>query len=643
MTTRSALASITVLLTSWASAQSTLDSLLRVLPTRSGADRVRALGDVQWELGFSDPEKALAYGLEAMKLAEGLKDSAVIAQAANDLSISEYRLGHFQRSIVLSRRALAIREVLKDTLGVAASHNKLGAAFTEIILLDSALAHNYAAERIYEQRGDLLHAAQIRGNLARLYQQLGNNGMALKVARETVSMLKRTNSDYAMANALGQLAMILVDMKEMKEAETTSLQALDLFEKIGAKGDVASVSNILGLIYRERGDNATGLQYYRRALRISIEVDDPIGQATFLLNVANVLAEEKSGVAEALDLYRRSIAICEREGYMDPRLSAIGGYVTALEKSGDVGEALRQQKKLQVLRDSVFQLERLEAMTELQVKYETERTEKELSQERERGLAQQARIARQRLWIGIVSAAAIVISLLAFAWITRQRARSRSERDAAVITEREQGLRAMVENTDAERTRIAAELHDGVGQLLTGLKYRMEAASVDRPELKDVLTMADDASREVRGIAHRMMPRALGDLGLAPALADMLDKSLKLPGMHHTFEHFGMEQRLGRAVEVGVYRIAQELLNNVVKHAGARNVQVQLLRNKGHLVLIVEDDGVGFDPAQNSNGVGMRSLMDRARILHGTLDIQRGATSGTIATLRVPLENGNRT
>jgi signal transduction histidine kinase len=113
--------------------------------------------------------------------------------------------------------------------------------------------------------------------------------------------------------------------------------------------------------------------------------------------------------------------------------------------------------------------------------------------------------------------------------------------------------------------------------------------------------------------------------------------------MHHTFEHFGMEQRLGRAVEVGVYRIAQELLNNVVKHAGARNVQVQLLRNKGHLVLIVEDDGVGFDPAQNSNGVGMRSLMDRARILHGTLDIQRGATSGTIATLRVPLENGNRT
>ena len=212
-----------------------------------------------------------------------------------------------------------------------------------------------------------------------------------------------------------------------------------------------------------------------------------------------------------------------------------------------------------------------------------------------------------------------------------------------MIAEREQGLKALVESTDAERKRIASELHDGVGQLLTGLKYRVEAAVKDRPELKDVLTLADDASREVRGIAHRMMPRALGDLGLAPALAYMLDKSLKLPGMHHNFEHFGLEQRLPHHMETGVYRIAQELLNNTIKHAQAQNVQVQLLRNKGHLVLIMEDDGVGIDPARATNGMGLRGLRDRARVLHGTLDIEPGVDRGTIATLRVPLTNGNST
>ena len=126
MTSRIVLALVAAMFSSSVRSQSALDSLLRVLPAKSGAERVRALGDVQWELGFSDPEKALAYGLEAMKLAEGLKDSAVIAQAANDLSISEYRLGHFQRSIVLSRRALAIRQEMKDTLGVAACHNNCG-------------------------------------------------------------------------------------------------------------------------------------------------------------------------------------------------------------------------------------------------------------------------------------------------------------------------------------------------------------------------------------------------------------------------------------------------------------------------------------------------------------------------------------
>ena len=101
------------------------------------------------------------------------------------------------------------------------------------------------------------------------------------------------------------------------------------------------------------------------------------------------------------------------------------------------------------------------------------------------------------------------------------------------------------------------------------------------------------------------------------------------------------DARLPPDVEVGVYRIAQELLTNVLKHAQARNVQVQLLRNKGHLVLIIEDEGVGFDQGRASNGMGMRNLHDRARVLRGTLDIVPGVDRGTIATLRVPLNNGN--
>ena len=632
---------VLVLLPLCARSQTALDSLLRVLPGKHGADRVKTLGDVQWELAFSDPERALIYGLDAMKLAEGLKDSAVIAQAANDLSITEFRLGHFQRSIDLSRRALRIRTVLQDTLGVAASHNKIGAAFIEINAYDSALAHNYAAARIYEQRGDVLHAAQVRGNLSRLYSMLGNTTMALKVSRETVAMLESTaDNDYAMANALGQLANILVDTKDWDGTEATSLRALALFEELDMKGEVGTVANILGLVSRNRGDDAAALRYYRQALQMAVETDDPIGQATFMTNVANVLVVQ-SELAEAEQLYRDGMAISEREGYLDQRIANLAGLVALLEKRGDVKEAFRLSKELVALKDSAHNAERIEAVSELQVKYETERTEKELAQERERTVQQEAEIDRRRVLQGLLVIGIVMVALLAFLFLSRQRARATAQLNATVIAEREQGLKALVESTDAERKRIAAELHDGVGQQLSGLKFRLEGAATERPELMELVSIADDASREVRGIAHQMMPRALGDLGLVPALTDMLHKALARPGITYSFEHFGVEARLPQAVEVGVYRIAQELITNVIKHAQARNVQVQLLKNKAHLVLIVEDDGIGIDPARKEGGLGMRSVNDRARLLHGTIDLSAGATGGTVCTLRVPTTNGN--
>lgn len=617
-------------------AQDGLDSLLRVLSGQRGAERVRTLGEVEWALSFTDPGRALAYGQEALKLAVALRDSALVAQAANDLAIPEYRLGHFASCIALNQRALSIRRALRDSTGIAASHSKLGVAFTEMLQLDSALYHNQQAEAIYAAQGDLVRLGTMRGNMARLYQQMGDIPSALKVARQTVSMLKGTGETYVYANGLGQLAQILVDVKQPDSAMFYARQALPLFESVDDRAAIASLSNVMGICARERGDNTAALEHYQRALRMAGDVGDQEGVATYLSNVANVL-RDLGRLEDACIRYDSAIALCAQHGFADQHLSALLGKVDALTRKGDMAGAFRAQQAYQVLKDSAYKRERIEALSDMQVRYETERTERELAQERELVLQQEARIARQRLTIGGVVLAGLLLGALAWAFIVRQRSRARAERDAAVIAEREQGLRTAVERMDEDRRRIAAELHDGVGQQLTGIKYRLEAAAADRPELKEVLAMADDAGREVRGIAHRMMPRALGELGLVPALADMLEKTLRLPGMRHSFEHFGLEQRLPQAVEVGVYRIAQELVNNIIKHARATAVQVQLLRNKGTLVLIVEDDGVGLDPRRAGDGLGLRSLHDRARILHGTIAFGPGGERGTVATLRIPL------
>ncbi len=635
---------LTVLVSWTAFSQSIVDSLIRILPEYRGKERVALLGDIQWELGMHDAAAALAYGLEALKIAETLKDSAAVAQAANDLSITEFRLGHLKRAIDLNMRALLIRRSLGDTIGAAASHSKIAVAYTDQMNFDSALVHNYAAAAIYEQVGDLPHAAQVRGNIGHLYQQMGDLHEAEKIIRATVEQLRDQGVSYPLATNLGQLCQVLEQSKKLEEAEVVGKEALIMFGSLGMKQEIAGLNNEMGVIARSRGDDATGLLFYRKALELATEIGDDTGRATYGLNVANVLLET-GRVDASLPYYRESLMLCRDQGYADQHMSALIGYIKALEATGDLRGAIERQRELLALRDSVYKADRLTVIGDMQVKYDTERTEKELALSREKEEAQRSEIQRRRLIQGALITGLLLLIALAALFISRQRARHTARLNQELIAEREKGLKAVIASTEAERKHIAAELHDGVGQQLTGLKYRLEdlgervaiAMPAERQHIADVRTIADDAGRDVRGIAHRMMPRALGELGLAPAIEDMLRKAIPAPTMRYEFEQFGLEERLPSEIEIGVFRIAQELVNNILKHAQATEVNVQLLRNKGHLIMIVVDNGQGFDPDLQRDGLGMRNMMDRARVMHGTIGFERVANGGSSATLRIPL------
>ncbi|MFN3874500.1 MAG: tetratricopeptide repeat protein [Flavobacteriales bacterium] len=634
--TRSLVAAIALAPSTVAGQSATIDSLLQALQGQQGRARFHTLSEVQWVMGFFDPQRALAFGAQETRLAQQLGDSALIAQAANDLAITEYRLGHLREAVALNLRALRIRRALMDSAGMAASHSKAAVAYIDLMAFDSALAHSYSAARIYAGLGDVLRSAQVRGNIGLLYQQMSDLPAAERAIRQALAELEPYDNDYAMGSALGQLVQVLAQQDRIDEALLVAAQARERFKRVGSKIDLAMISNELGQLSRKRGNNAAGLAYYREALRMGEEAGDMTGVATYALNVANVL-NDMGLHREALPYYARSLALCRQEGYSDQLMSALEGAITAHERMGDARTALALQKELLAARDSVYRADRLRALSDMQVKYETERTERELAEERQRGLERENRIVRQRLFIAIAVGAALVTLLVAGLVVARQRALLKAERDAALIAERERGLKAIIESTEAERKRVAHELHDGVGQVLTGLKLRIDALAKGRPDWAEVAALAAEAGAEVRSIAHRMMPRALGELGLAPALGDMLEKTLVPAGVKVTYEHHGMRSRLPAQVEVGIYRIAQELAANAAKHAAATQVNVQLLRNKGNIVLIMEDNGRGFDPRAANGGMGMNSLHDRARLIEGTLTIETAPGKGTIATLRVPL------
>lgn len=214
-------------------------------------------------------------------------------------------------------------------------------------------------------------------------------------------------------------------------------------------------------------------------------------------------------------------------------------------------------------------------------------------------------------------------------------------------------LRQIIDAQESERRRISRELHDSLGQQLTVLRIGLEAlpklgekeASEHLINLQQLLKQLDT---EVDFLAWELRPASLDELGLAPALSTFVEEWSKQFGIAAEFHLSEVkEERVPYEVETSLYRIAQEALNNVAKHAKAKHVSVILERRESHVALIIEDDGVGFDPQQVSGsdtserGLGLINMRERVMLINGTLEIESTPNKGTTIFARVPLTPPN--
>ena len=197
---------------------------------------------------------------------------------------------------------------------------------------------------------------------------------------------------------------------------------------------------------------------------------------------------------------------------------------------------------------------------------------------------------------------------------------------------------------EGERVRVSRELHDGVGQRLTGVLLRLQSVEERTPEPARADVAADRAEvraslEEVHDTARRLRPEALEDLGLGAALA-ALTRDVARDAPVTVERHLrGDLDGLGHELDVVVYRVAQEALTNVVRHSGARRAALRVQRDGDRLVLVVVDDGCGFDPVAAA-GAGLTGMHERALLVDGTLTVSAAAGAGTTVRLDVGVAHG---
>jgi PAS domain S-box-containing protein len=208
-------------------------------------------------------------------------------------------------------------------------------------------------------------------------------------------------------------------------------------------------------------------------------------------------------------------------------------------------------------------------------------------------------------------------------------------------------LNAVMEGQENERKRLSRELHDGLAPMLSSVKNNLEVVSPVVEELAgkhrryfyDSMSQLNAAMDEIRTMSRDLMPRTLEDFGLISALKELCNRTTRISKMEIEFYKSEFKQRLDSNIEIGLYRISQELLNNAVKHSEATQLKVQLVKHSKSVVLSVEDNGKGFIVNTSSGkGLGLKNIMSRVKSLNGFLEFDSRPKVGTSVTIEIPLE-----
>ena len=197
-------------------------------------------------------------------------------------------------------------------------------------------------------------------------------------------------------------------------------------------------------------------------------------------------------------------------------------------------------------------------------------------------------------------------------------------------------VRRMLGATEDERRRLARELHDEIAQLLTVIQMSLQSIDLDTPEMRRANSLLVRTQEEIHRIIHDLRPSLLDDLGLPTAMKAYAEDHLKRQGVSVSLEiEEGLPSR--PEVETVIFRIYQELVTNILRHAQAEHVSVELYEREGKLVLAVEDDGHGFDPDAKSEGAGITGMRERAALVNGTITFDSEAGLGTHVVVEIPL------
>jgi len=614
-----------------------LDSLLRLARTAKPDTNLAMLyyniGDIYIN---TDSEKAKTYYLRLDSLSRKLNWNAGRYLFASGYTYILNREGLPDSSIFILQQTLELAKKEMNEKNVAIILANLGNCYRYKQWNETALKYYNEVLSLFERQNDKFKLAITYNMMGAVYNALNMQNENLLYSEKALAIYNEKPDTLSRVSALNNYAVALIDNHEFEKAKNCLWEAQRICKLHNAKYYLSSIYINLGNVAIEQYDLDKAEMYIHKAIAFDSEFDNTEANSTVNLFFGNIeklrgkfdLSEKYA--KKALDIANEyDLSNQKRESYkllsdLSIARHDFRNHRLYLAKADSIEKAAVSQKTQRYAK-------------EMEAKYETEKKElKIVSLEKNRQLL---------IWLSIAGGAILLLALATFILLWRWTVQKKRLAETRIKQfEQEKQLlatQAILEGETIERTRLARDLHDGLGSMLTGVKLNLmelkKGAKLDFDEVErfyNAVNLLDESISEMRRVAHHLMPDSLSRFGLKPAVGDFCKT---IPSIH--FNYYGDDSRLNPKLEVMVYRSIYELVNNALKHAGAKKILVQIMQRPDNIAFTVQDDGCGFDPSILAEGVGLRNIRTRVAAYNGIMNIDSKAGEGTEINVELRIEN----
>ncbi len=520
--------------------------------------------------------------------------------------------------------------------------------------LTKATNNYFDGLKIYKTLNDKYGEAKTLNNIGRIYKANWDFDKALEYYENSLEISINIKDTINIATSYTNIGNVYSGRFKTDEALTYYLKSLELSEEINDKSGIAITSLNIGSNYSRSKDYVKAANYMKKGLDIGREIKNYNIEANALSSLsANYFKQKKYDEA----IKHVNMCLVSAKKTSNKRLLKYGHEllfeiykikkkwelaIYHLEESSEIHDYLNEL-------ESSKQLQKTE-INNLRVKDSLYLIQKELKLD----LVHQTELQQKNkeksnliLGWGISLFIISILALLIFNNVKQKQLKAEKEKEKILKEIELSSIDAMIEGQEKERKRIAEDLHDDIGSVLTTLKLHFENFKINKEKqqfLQEELIskteiLLDEAYTKVRSMAHVKNSGVIANQGLLIAVHNMATKISNADKIAINVIDHGLENRLENSLELTIFRIIQELVTNTIKHANANEINVHLTNHEEMLNIMVEDDGVGFNTktVSKNKGMGLHSIEKRIEHLEGTLIIESEKNKGTTVIIDIPI------